>query len=122
MSMCEESWYGCNPARCSSHELQRLLAERDGAVAVLKRQLADAEGQAAAAEGKYRSGHEGTEPELRGRLQEAERRSGEMARELGSKSAALAAMERWGGPFSFIGLISFARLEAEGGFHLIYTR
>jgi hypothetical protein len=80
--------------RGSAHELQRLLAERDGAVAVLKRQLADAEGQAAAAEGKYRSGHEGTEPELRGRLQEVERRAGEMARELGSKGAALGAMER----------------------------
>ena len=78
-------------------------------MAVLKRQLADAEGQAAAAEGKYRSGHEGTEPELRGRLQEVERRSGEMARELGSKSAALAAMERWGRPFSFIGFIRSTR-------------
>ena len=80
--------------RGSSHELQRLLAERDGGVAVLKRQLVDLEGQVAVAEGKYRSGHEGTEAELRGRLQEAERRLGESARELGSKGAALAALER----------------------------
>ena len=73
--------------RSAVHELQRLLAERDGAVAVLKAQLADAEE-------KHKSGDGGAESELRGRLHEVERRSGELARELGSKSAALQALER----------------------------
>ena len=73
--------------RSAVHELQRLLAERDGAVAVLKAQLADVEE-------KHKSVDGGAESELRGRLHEVERRSGEMARELGSKSAALQALER----------------------------
>lgn len=71
----------------AQHELQRLLAERNGAIDVLKGQLADAEG-------KYESGRVGTEPELRGRLHEVERRANEMARELGAKGAALQALER----------------------------
>lgn len=73
--------------RGAQHELQRLLAERDGSLAVLKAQLADAEG-------KYASTRAGTEPELRGRLHEVERRAAEMARELGAKGAALQALER----------------------------
>ena len=73
--------------RGAQHELQRLLAERDGSLAVIKAQLADAEG-------KYASTRAGTEPELRGRLHEVERRAAEMARELGAKGAALQALER----------------------------
>ena len=73
--------------RGAVHELQRLLAERDGAAAVLKEQLADAER-------RRLNANVTTDQGVHVRLQDVQRRASEMARELGSKTAALKALER----------------------------
>ena len=76
-----------NDQRGAVHELQRLLAERDGAAAVLKEQLADAERR------KLNS-NVISDQVVHVRLQDVQRRASEMERELGSKTAALKALER----------------------------